>query len=97
MKIEFSDEAKAELRAARERYESEREGLGREFVLVVRHLLRLIADGPLHFQTVTRTKARCAVARRFPFKIVFLVMGARIRVLAIAHQKQRPQYWSRRT
>jgi len=96
MKVEFSDEAKAEIRAAREHYENERPGLGREFVLEVRDLVRRIADGPQHFQKVARTKARRAVAHRFPFKIVFQLMTTHIRVLAVAHQKQRPQYWRRR-
>jgi toxin ParE1/3/4 len=97
MKVEFSDEAKAEIRAAREHYEAERAGLGREFVLEVRDLVRRIADAPLHFQKVARTKARRAVATRFPFKIVFQVLASHVRVIAIAHQKQRPQYWRRRS
>jgi plasmid stabilization system protein ParE len=46
MKVELSDEAKAEIRAAREHYENDQPGLGRELVLELRDLVRKIADGP---------------------------------------------------
>jgi hypothetical protein len=47
MKLEFLDQAKLELRSARERYEAERPGLGREFILEVREVVRQIEQGPL--------------------------------------------------
>jgi toxin ParE1/3/4 len=96
MKVEFADEPKAEIRSARERYEGERTGLGREFVLEVREVIRRIADDPLHFQKVARTKARRAVVSRFPYDVFFVVGPERVRIIAIGHQDREPGYWKRR-
>jgi hypothetical protein len=34
--------------------------------------------------------------RRFPYSIVYLLLPEEIRVLAIAHQRRKPGYWSGR-
>lgn len=34
--------------------------------------------------------------RRFPYAIIYEVQPARVRVLAIAHQRRRPGYWTQR-
>jgi plasmid stabilization system protein ParE len=93
MKLEFLDQAKSELRAAREHYETERPGLGREFMLEVRDVVRQIAQGLLHFQKVPRSRTRRAFLKQFPFKIVFLVGPDMIVFVAVAHQHRRPSYW----
>lgn len=93
MKLEVSEEAEAELELARARYEDERVGLGDEFLDEMEQLMARIADSPMQFPTVARTKARRALGARFPYQVVFFVMTARVRVIAVAHQKQRPRYW----
>jgi plasmid stabilization system protein ParE len=34
--------------------------------------------------------------RRFPYNILYLVKGAELRIIALAHQRRRPGYWSGR-
>jgi plasmid stabilization system protein ParE len=43
-----------------------------------------------------RQKWRRFVFRRFPFNLVYLVRSDHIQVVAVAHQKRRPLYWSER-
>lgn len=93
MMLEVSEDAEAELELARAHYEAERDGLGSEFLDEMEELLTHIADKPLHFQKVARTKARRALGTRFPYQVVFFVLTDRVRVIAVAHQKQRPRYW----
>jgi toxin ParE1/3/4 len=96
VKFELLQQARLELRAAREHYEAERPGLGREFVIEVRFVIQQILQGPLHFQRVGQSRARGAVLVRFPFKIVYIVLPDLVRVIAVAHQSRRPGYWRTR-
>lgn len=43
-----------------------------------------------------RRDARAFVLDRFPFAVVYRIHPTEIRVLAIAHAKRRPGYWTRR-
>ncbi len=40
-----------------------------------------------------RGKARRYVMKRFPYSLAYEVHGDEIRVLAVAHQSRRPEYW----
>jgi hypothetical protein len=35
--------------------------------------------------------------RRFPFSIIYYTSGDSLRVIALAHHRRKPQYWSGRT
>jgi len=39
---------------------------------------------------------RSAKVDRFPYRIVYLVIGEDVDVVAVAHAKRRPAYWRRR-
>ena len=34
--------------------------------------------------------------RRFPFSLIYTVMGDQLRILAVAHHSRRPGYWRNR-
>jgi plasmid stabilization system protein ParE len=94
----FSPEAEAELFAERDHYEAEREGLGLEFVDEVEAMVKRIGEAPMLFQRVPRSRRhRRAVLPRFPFNIVFEVVGDQVRIIAVAPQSRRPHYWRGRT
>ncbi len=97
MKLEILPEAEAELEHAREHYEAERPGLGRDFIHEMRLLTEAVLEGPLHFAKLRRSRTRSALGTRFPYRIVFAILGDTVRVLAVAHQHQRPSYWRGRT
>jgi toxin ParE1/3/4 len=40
---------------------------------------------------------RSAKVERFPYRIVYVVIGYDIDVIAVAHAKRRPAYWRRRS
>jgi len=39
---------------------------------------------------------RSAKLRRFPYRVVYVIVGDDIDVLAVAHAKRRPAYWRAR-
>jgi toxin ParE1/3/4 len=79
----FEDEADAEYRAAGRWYEERVVGLGIEFFDAVDAALNQIARLP-------------KAGARFPYHVVYLETSSTIRVLAIAHDRRRPGYWTSR-
>jgi toxin ParE1/3/4 len=88
-------EAEAELLAAAQWYEDRRVGLGLEFLLVVDQGLERIRSEPLGFPPWRNDRSyRKCVLPRFPYVIFFSVSDAIIDLLAFAHAKRRPGYWT---
>lgn len=86
-------EADLDLREAAEFYrEQAGEGLAQalltEFEQSVDLLLRHHGLGALW-----RRGKRRVVMRRFPYSIIYTVAGEELRILAVAHQSRRPDYW----
>jgi toxin ParE1/3/4 len=70
-------------------YQTEKEGLGSDFLAVLSEQLQLIEQHP--YQYAVRYKdLRAAVLRKFPYLIYYRIAGQTIRVLAVLHAKQNP-------
>lgn len=57
-------------------------------------LARLAAD-PMRFAGPDETHRECPV-KTFPFRIVYRLIEDRVLIVAVAHAKRRPGYWSDR-
>lgn len=93
-------EAEQELEDAASRYEEERSGLGGRFLAEVAATVDRIRRLPRSGAPVPHVPADLATRRvpvkGFPFHVVYLTTGEVIRVLAFAHYRRRPGYWSDR-
>ncbi len=87
--------AAAELDEAHQWYERERAGLGDEFLQAAQALIARIAENPLAFPVVHRDRCR-AVFRRFPYSLIFRLIGDDVFVLACFHGKRDPRTWRSR-
>jgi plasmid stabilization system protein ParE len=76
-------------------YESERDGLGVEFLGELRATFARIEDGPQRFPLVFRDTRR-AILHRFPFGVFFMMEEERAVVLAIMHLRRHPRAWQER-
>ena len=65
------------------------------FLADVDHALELIAEAPETWPRWRRGTRRF-VLHRFPFSVVFRVEDDAVYVVAVAHAKQRPEYWRHR-
>lgn len=99
-RIRFEDEADAEYREAGRWYESRRTDLGIEFFDAVDAALRQIVEFPRAGAPVPRVPRDLPVRRlavkRFPYHVVYLDTPGALRVLAIAHDRRKPEYWKSR-
>lgn len=95
MRVTIHAQADREARKAMRWYEKQRAGLGRTLRARLDEALDRIAfdpevgakyRGPFHFMRV----------KQFPYAIYYCKLADHIWVVAIAHERRRPNYWRRR-
>lgn len=98
--VRFAPEASVELTDAARWYEERRAGLGLAFLaavdLAVESLLRWPRVGSPVAGLPEDLEVRRVAVSRFPYHVAYLVTDEVIHVLAIAHDRRRPVYWSGR-
>jgi toxin ParE1/3/4 len=78
-------------------YEESRPGLGIEFVMAVKGALNRALKSPETFRIVRkRDGMRGVLAKRFPYKIYFVLKGDVIVVHAVAHTAREDWDWRNR-
>jgi toxin ParE1/3/4 len=89
-----------EYRAAAHWYESRRPGLGEMFMDAVDAAIESILDPSITWGFYRDRKRTPQVYSRsvagFPFDIVYVVLEGEVVIVAYAHERRRPRYWSRR-
>jgi plasmid stabilization system protein ParE len=95
VKSEFLPEADEEFREAARYYESEAAGVGLSFIAAVHKGVAEIIELPLAAQFV-RTGIRKKVLRHFPYNLYYAIEADTIVIIAVAHQRRRPNYWRAR-
>lgn len=98
--VRLAPEASAELEEAARWYEQRHTGLGLAFLAEVDLTVESVTRWPGAGSPIDGLPEDLAVRRsrvgRFPYHVAYLVAGDQIYVLAIAHDRRRPFYWSSR-
>ena len=76
-------------------YEAANAGLGDDFLDDVQHAIDTIRQRP-ELGTEVAFGFRRMLVRRFPFSIVYAVELGQVIVVAVAHQRRRPEFWKGR-
>jgi len=95
VKVEFLPEADEEFREAARYYESEAAGVGLSFIAAVHRAVDEIVELPLAVQA-QRAGIRKKVLRHFSYNLFYAIEADAIVIVAVAHQRKRPNYWSTR-
>ena len=87
--------------ARRELFESsdfyQREaGLGEDFLAKAEKAIDQIRRHPHSGPRILGERRKCRLTR-YPYNLVYRIEADRIFILALAHHKRRPYYWTRRT
>ena len=96
LKPTFRKAARLEYDAAVLWYESNRIGLGAEFIAEIENALHEACEAPSRFHAVVQDVRRIRV-RRFPYFIFFRVRADQLIVLAVFHSRRQPSIWRERT
>jgi plasmid stabilization system protein ParE len=76
-------------------YESQKPGLGAEFVSEIERALMQACETPQRFPRMLHD-VRAVRVRRFPYSIFFRVRSDRLVVLSVFHAKRDPNVWRER-
>jgi toxin ParE1/3/4 len=79
--------AEADLREARDWYEEQRSGLGKQFVAEIARTIRFLAQNPEVYPEYYRGFRR-ALTGRFPYKLFYRLELGRIIVFRILHARR---------
>ncbi|MHB1391276.1 MAG: type II toxin-antitoxin system RelE/ParE family toxin [Thermoleophilia bacterium] len=73
-------------------YESQRSGLGDEYLDELALVLRAIAEHPNRLPIIHR-ETRRALLHRFPYALFYRVLDEKILIVACMHGKRNPAHW----
>jgi len=94
-RLVIQPEAEADLNEAYRWYESQRSGLGSEFIECVEAVFERIREMP-ELHAVVHRKARQALVRRFPYIVCYVFEEERIDVVAVFDGHRDPTAWKLR-
>jgi plasmid stabilization system protein ParE len=90
--FEFVPAARNEFLRAVVYYEVQRANLGDEFEREVYATIQQISAAPMRFPVI-EGDIRRALLNRFPYAVIYTIVGDRVRIIAIAHGRRRAAYW----
>ena len=94
--LRFLASAEQELRETAHWYDSHSDGTGVRFRACIADAMSAIATSPLSFRCLpSEPTVRSALVKHFPYAVIFSIEAEHILVLAIAHTRRQPGYWSR--
>ncbi len=97
MNVEFLEPAAQELYEAIAFYNIQQRGLGQEFAKEVQDTIERIKQNPEAWTTISSSRrARRCLTNRFPFGIIYQIRHDSILIIAVWHQRRRPQTWQER-
>ena len=96
MRILFRPQARDEALEAQAWYESRATGLGLEFARALDAAVAAASRNPTMFTHVTGN-CRRVLLRRFPFSMVYRVLGDEFLVIAVFHHRRAPSKLARRS
>jgi plasmid stabilization system protein ParE len=88
--------AAADIADAYEWYESQRAGLGEEFLAALTSVRDRVLSHPEAFPVVHRATRRALIIRRFPYGLFYRLHGDTIVIVACMHANRDPRRWQRR-
>lgn len=95
MRLIVRPDAEADIAAAYDWYEEQREGLGKEFLEEISVSIEAVETDPRRFPAIFRTLRR-ALVHRFPYGIFFVLRADSIIVVAASHLARNPRRIHRR-
>ncbi len=76
-------------------YEAQKPGLGEEFLQAVDDVIATVVESPMRYRVLV-LDTRQALVRRFPYRVLYRVLGDEVLVVACFHARRDPRRWDQR-
>ena len=97
MKLRVRSAAHLDIMVLAEFYEQERSGLGHDFLREVDAIFSLFRRQPYLGQRIDgHPELRGFQLKRFPYRVIYHLANNEVTILAVAHQRRRPESWQDR-
>ena len=93
--VVFDPDARAEFLDAVRYYEEHQKGLGLRFRIAVETAVYLVSENPFLYRLLKAPFRRCLLLK-FPYSIIYSIEPDYIYIIALAHNKRKPEYWLKR-
>ncbi len=93
--VVFTADASDDVEQAWSYFESQRSGLGNQFIARLDEVVGQIGRSPALYAQYYRD-TRCARLRRFPYIVIYRELPHAVEVVAVAHGSRNPSYLRRR-
>ena len=93
--VRFHTEAEAEMNEAADYLNRESTGLGEIVLDDIQRAIDLITSHH-EIASIVKGRVRRKLPGKFPYSLVYSVVGEEIRILAVMHRHRRPFYWQHR-
>ncbi len=93
--VTFLHEAEVELWDAVAYYEDKANGLGLDFEVEIERSIQILGESPKCWP-VRKDGTRRYLIRRFPYLAVYTYQNNHVWIIALAHCRRNPGYWSSR-
>ena len=95
MTFTFHPLASAELDEVIQYYETYERGMGMAFLEEAYSAIRRICIYPAACPAASANTRKC-ILNRFPYALMYQIKDGNVRIIAFAHLRRRPGYWTRR-
>ena len=95
MNYTFHPHAEKELEEIETHYDSKREGLGNRFRDEAQVTISRILKFPNGCQALSENVRRCTM-KGFPYGIIYYVTANEVFIVAVMHDRRKPDYWTYR-
>jgi plasmid stabilization system protein ParE len=94
-KLRLRAEVVTDLTEIADSYNSQRPGLGNEFVHAAYDAFDIIAERPTSFP-IAHKSVRRALMKRFPYAVYFESRDEAVEILVVIHSARSPRVWKKR-
>lgn len=94
-KLRIEERAESEARSAFLWYLARNAAAAERLQAALEECIDAIADAPERFPEVEPGVRRRLVFNRFPYAVLYRMVGDEVQVVAVMHLRRRPRYWRR--
>lgn len=94
--VQLGEEAEAEYTEALLWYQARSPRVASRFEEAFASIVGRIGESPEQFPACDEEGYRFAMLGRYPYSLIYRIVGDVVQVVAVAHQRRRPGYWASR-